>query len=84
MQILTVMSMDREGAGGGLSHQGTLLMDFIMFVVFAHLAIVLDPNWISHMLFSILFCPCRKGHELLDAPVCILSEDVKVDVYTWT
>lgn len=44
MQGLTVMKVDREGSGGGPSHQGRVLMDFIMFVVFAHLAIVLNPK----------------------------------------
>lgn len=58
LQGLTVMKVDREGGGGGPSHQGGVLMDFIMFVVFAHLAIVLDPKLdFTYAIFYSFFLP---------------------------
>lgn len=44
MQTLTMIDMDRKGAGAGLSLGGGMLVDFIMCGVFAHLAFVRDPQ----------------------------------------
>lgn len=58
MQDLTVRKVDREGGRGGPSHQSGVLIDFIMFVLFAHLAIVLDPKLdFTYVIFYSFFLP---------------------------
>ena len=57
-------------------------MGIIILVVCAALTTVLHPrsNLTCAIFHSVPF-PCRTGHQLLDAPGRVLSEDIRVDVY---